>query len=333
MSEEDSEFDLTMAKEGESHGEHDFIAPDIWYSYLNKDPTSIIEEIIYREEISDVQALLDHLLKKKFYKKDTPIEVIFQGRKLPLDSQLQDLKTTKAHPIKIVYKYIKYGDHLISQSFFNQRSIEFQTTILVRSRFESSLLEIIDPNFTITDAASEAVRNTYLFAKDSEYAVHSITMQFLIASLKKPDPSRILSRKKITIQSDKHEAIPDHTLYNPENDKILLICEDKKVDMDQAVLQNFDQLRSFSFTEQGENCRYVYGLATNLTAWRFCCYIPYSDNENVTANNFIVSKEIPTHFDDEDLPSRDFIQRIARIIRGFLTKDVDAIVSAKLKPP
>ena len=50
----------------------------------------------------------------------------------------------------------------------------------------------------------------------------------------------------------------------------------------------------------------------------------------MTADNFIVSKQIKGSYDDDNLPTRDFAQRIARFVRGFVTKDVNAIVNAKL---
>lgn len=96
------------------------------------------------------------------------------------------------------------------------------------------------------------------------------------------------------------------------------------------MIQNFDLLPTYSRNFRGKSHPYLYGLATNIREWRLGCYFRPPTGKNVTADNFIVSEEILTNFGNDDLPSRDFTERIVRIIRGFVTKNVDKIVRNKI---
>ena len=88
-----------------------------------------------------------------------------------------------------------------------------------------------------------------------------------------------------------------------------------------------------SLNRQRKYPQYVYGHVTNIREWRFCCYIKPVGDKSVSAENFIVSSPMMTRLVNPEifLPTKEFVEQIAKIIRGFVVKDVDEIVRTMIK--
>jgi len=305
---------------------------ELWYSYLDKKPNLISGETVIREGIYNVKALIAYLTTLLVHKPPVFVEVTLNGQVISNDENFNKLEElSKENFLQIKYRYITYipSATIISHKFFEQRSIAFYSDITLQEKFQPCISHIQDTDYKIDDIRSGMVQIFYSgISRDSESAVHVVAAAFLLTSFGQQEGKdlKVLYNKRIVTEEDKHEAIPDSVIFSVAKKKFLLICEDKKYDIEQAMLQNFDQLRSFSLSEEGKNFRYVYGLVTNLKDWRFCCYVKPPPGRDVSADNFIVSTQFQTFFDETQLPTKGFVELLAQIIRGFLTKDIDAIV-------
>ena len=124
----------------------------------------------------------------------------------------------------------------------------------------------------------------------------------------------------------------DHAIIQLWNLRAIIISEDKYLSMDEAILQNLDQLRTYAHSIEGSQFPIFYGIASNFDKWRFCCYIPSKNNTVDTARNFHISQEIPLKLNIDNINTRapeDNVEELISIIQSFFEIDVDNIVAKR----
>ncbi len=98
--------------------------------------------------------------------------------------------------------------------------------------------------------------------------------------------------EEVQITALNHRVIVDHVIYR--DDKPIVFCEDKAFDIEMGITQNFDQMRTYSLSQQwvtDGRPQPLFGIVSNLHAWVFTCYvIPPNPvplpNSNLSSKNF-----------------------------------------------
>ncbi len=264
------------------------------------------------------------IFQKDIFKNDEPLEAVVDSAILSSNLLIQDIKTTPLNPLPICRKFIKdQRSTNVNRGFFTMRKIELETEIMLPRRLQVCLEDIKDTAYQLQPFCCPFIQSFYRkCVKQNELDIQPIVSQFLSAAWNEDEliSFEICGFYPIRAHEDEHTVNPAHVIIQSTNQKVILICEDKKDDMNHAILQLFDQMITYSLTQTGRNTKYICGLATSLYRWQFCCFI----NTRFT-NNRIISNEIALEVQNQ-IPTTNFITSIAQTIRGFLTKDVGQII-------
>jgi len=142
-------------------------------------------------------------------------------------------------------------------------------------------------------------------------------------------------KEQYEIKAQGHTTKADHALIQKFTQRVLLIGQDKlsEEDLEQTVVQCFDQARTYSLTTEGMKFPLIYGIATTFNQWRFLCYRPPKPGTLTTYENFIVSEVftlMKKTFQIEDKEARqellkvdEKLETLIGIIRAFLCADID----------
>ena len=279
--------------------------------------------------IKTVEDLLDYF-QRDVLKNKEPLEAFLNSVIVPPDFRISEIQTTRWNPLAICRKFIKnQKTTTVNKGFFTMCKIELEPDIILPKKLQVCIAEIKDSIYQVQDYYRPFIQSYYRkIAKQNECDIHPTISLFLSGSFTEAETTKfqLCGYYPIKSYTDEHFVFPNHVILEEPTQNAIFICEDKKDDMDHAVLQLFDQLITYSLTQKGKQKKYIYGLATSLYRWRFCCYINTSfTNNKVTADNFIVSDEIGIELQDQ-VPTNTFITNIVQIIRGFITKDVGGII-------
>ncbi len=309
-------------------------SPSIWYKYLDNDIAVINESDIITHGITNAKSLLGYI--KAGIKDPLPaLEVTYRDIVLFPDAKLKNLITNENFPIRIVYKHIKYLDNIprIPKKFFKQRGISFDFGVIGKKSLDPFMEKIKDENFQIDENRVEFVQRDYkITILDSENVVQALIFQFLMAGLTEEEGQYIQFKYRYEIETDSleiHRANPDYVLFNVKAERVLIVCAGRCYDIEQALLYNFEQMRSFSMSADGKNLKYIYGLSSVGTKWIFCCYVVPMNRKNVSESNFMTSRVMVNDMVDGTI-GKNFLDMMIRYIRGVLVKDIDAILDIEV---
>ena len=270
-------------------------SPSIWYKYLDNDIAFLNESDIITYGILNVKCLL-HYIKMGIKDVLPALEVTYRDTVLYSEAKLKHLVTNENNPIRIVYKHIKYLENIpkIPKKFFKQRGISFDFGVIGKKLLDPFLEKIKDDDFQIDENRVEFVQRDYkITILDSENVVQALIFQFLMAGITEEESQYIQFKYRYEIETDSpdhHKANPDYVLFNTKTQRVLIVCAGRYYDIEQALLYNFEQMRSFSMSADGRNLKYIYGLSSVGTKWVFSCYVVPENRKNVSENNFMASR-------------------------------------------
>ena len=268
---------------------------------------------------------------KKSFGDNQPVEVVFQGKVLREEEKIPT--TSRTDEIHFYLKYLKEPSKDPTEKFFTGRGWNFN---LMQSniKFDQLLLEQQDLIFKPNHKELVELTSKSLFENESS---KSSLITLIIRSAFFSDEGFKL-QNALEIKSEKaHTVIADHALYDLEL-QIVLITEDKTSEIKKGIIQNLDQLRSFSMTKTGSSRNTFYGLASNNKEWVFTCYIRPENNNAVTQDNFLISSVYPLLMLKKRLtkmqagtdgslkvfevlvPDEEHAKTIIQTIRGFVIK-------------
>ena len=105
--------------------------------------------------------------------------------------------------------------------------------------------------------------------------------------------------------------------------------------MYEGLIQNFDQAKTYSLTDDGRQYSYVYGVISNFNEWRISCYYVPEPGTPDSVRNFYVSdiftlqnKEFEPENAKEAFALIDsWLSDLVGLIKGLFKKDVDKTVA------
>jgi len=249
-----------------------------------------------------------------------PCEIVFNDRVCELGDVINPEDTSKHRPICFYHKYLKDEGQKATTRFFDERKIRY-IQIIEDQRLQSSIDEITANEFVPdTQSIESTLKRTILKNEASKGVVVSATLREAFTNQDVLDAGLGVIEQFNIIGSD-HKTRPDHALVMviDKNEYPILFVEDKFSNMNQAIIQNFDQLRTYSFKSDE---KFFYGLATNGMDYRFLCYVVPEGSNSVTAENFLISKKysIKTQIQDP-IGTSNSIRQVLCVIRGLLYKE------------
>ncbi len=300
----------------------------LYYKYLSHEVLEIDEDILLQLNIKSAKNLLSYLTDIEICSRDVAVDVIFENETLSEETRLESFKTSSGNPIQIVYRHIKFNKNStdISEDFFTQRGIRFTEDIYLKKNFEPYLQQIKGQNFSVSDGHLSYIQRALAVHKFSCVERVRVLMDaFLVAAIAESEENDLSiacnSQIRIDTQSPKlHLAEPYYVLMDSHSGRVLLICQSREQNIQQAVLENFDQLRSYSLVYNQIGMKYLYGLASTLDKWIFTCYVVPEKGQKLTSQNFLISRMINIDTRSETT-TKDSIRMIVKYIRRFLVKD------------
>jgi len=257
--------------------------------------------------------------------------VIYKDIEVYVETKIKQLVTNKESPVRIVHKHIKYIEYYaqVSKNFFKQRVISFDFEVLGKKLLDGCMERIKDEDYLISEERLKLIQKDYKIGiVDCDKAmVEALVFEFLMLAITEAENEFIQFKYKyeIEVDTDDHTAIPEYILFNAKTGKVLLVSIGRNLDIEQALLYNFDQMRSFAMSSDGKDLKYIYGLSTVGNKWVFCCYVVPKNRKRVTYQNFMVSRVFVNDIMN-GMVTKDFLEMMIRYTRGFLVKSIDAIL-------
>jgi len=290
-------------------------------------------EGVYGETITTPGGLITYIIKANNDAEEQlkiPYVMLFNDKIIDLKHGIFDPTiTSPENPIKICWKYIKNGD-LSLYNFFLHRNILPDFDLLWKDKLNRAIEMLQDKDFSPTENDIAFIQKSVATRRKrkNEGSVAPLISMLLNASLTKTESQTIIIQEQFRfIDVDKHEAIVDHVIFSGSISRPILICEDKFSMLNEGILQNFDQLRTFAASAKGLAFDVVYGITSNFNEWVFCCYVCPTWGKDITTNNFFTSQAYNLNFDPATSePDFNSVKDIIQKIRGFLSKDIDKIV-------
>jgi len=215
-----------------------------------------------------------------------PFDIIFQGQIMNIIDEIPE--TTLQNTIKIYLRFLREPGKPSTDEFFKQRGWSLTNMKLNTSSFDDILQRLQDKTY-IHDH-QRLVESLGMVRSTNESSNGTMITCIIIAAFCQEG---FQLENEFTIEIPMiHKVQADHVIYD-EKGFPLLITEDKSFDMTAALIQNLDQLRSFSMTSESNNCKLVYGLISNQKDWIFTCYIRPEDRRDVEQKNFLISQKFP----------------------------------------
>jgi len=285
---------------------------------LGASPTFIFEtalkgyvqqtNIVFQESLS-IENLVNYL--KSISKSDNkltlkeifgtrPFEIVFQDRIMELYEEIPE--TTPKDPIRFYLQFLREPGQPSTEDFFIQRGWYLDKMKSNTGDFDRVLEKLQDTTYKYDHKKLVEFLGMGCSSNESSKGI-MISYILMIAFLE--EGFKIKNEFPINVPLI-HKVQADHAILD-EKLFPLLITEDKSLDMHAALIQNLDQLRSFSMTAESESCKIVYGLISNQKEWIFTCYIRPKERITVKQENFVISKifELPIS-----------IEKIAKLIPG-----------------
>jgi hypothetical protein len=291
------------------------------------------------EDITNPDELIKYIIKTGISQLVTnqlkvPFVMLFQDNIIDINhGKFNPELTTKENPIKICWKYIKNGSMSL-YSFFTHRGITPDIEFLSRRRFRFAIEQLKDKAFSPSEADVMFIQKSTVARRmrKNEGPIGPLVGAVLTACLTKTDLKTIFIEEQYTFSDkEQHEAIVDHVIFKTNTLRPILICEDKFSKMNEGILQNFDQMRTFAASEHGRNFDMIYGITSNFNEWVFSCYLCPEDGKDVTANNFFISNTYKMNYDQHgEEPEPNSIKDILQKIRGLFQANIDEIVIESL---
>jgi len=221
-----------------------------------------------------------------------PYDIIFQGQIMNTIDEIPE--TTLQNTIKIYLRFLREPGKPSTLEFFQQREWNF-TQMRSNTKLFDKILERLQDKTYVYDH-ERLIEFLGMVCSTNESSKGTMVTCIIITAFCQEG---FKLENEFTIDVPKiHKVQADHVIYD-ENTFLLLITEDKSLDMTAALIQNLDQLRSFSMTPEGKNCKLVYGLISNQKEWIFTCYIRPEDGRDVEQKNFLISQKFFLSFTTE----------------------------------
>lgn len=305
--------------------ENDHVPPFLFYQFFGGPIKAV-----YKEEITKPGQLIEYIIKTdRSQTVKVPIVMLFQDDIIDMKHEnLNPELTSKENPIKICCKHIK-NDNFSLYSFFDHRDINPDTEILSQRRFAFAIEKLQDKAFSPSEGDVMFIQKSAVARRNRKDGgpITGLVGDVLTACLTKTDLQTTFIQEQYSfLDKDKHEAIANHVIFKTTTNRPIIICEDRSNMIHEAILQNFDQLRTFSESEDGREFDMIYGITSNFNEWVFCCYLCPEEGKDVTEDNFLISNTYSINYGPSGLePTSESIINIIQKIRGFLRPDIDKI--------
>ena len=215
------------------------------------------------------------------------------------------------------------------------RHIKLKNEILRDCKFQKCIEES-KCEFTIEDKDLKKFMNEILHTFQKNEASKGSLVKRILDFAVEANPFLLITNEYY-ISNERHIVKADHTVSHILSQRLLLISSDKEVEDDLfgGLIQNFDQLKTYSLTEEGSQYPFIYGITSSFNEWRICCYHAPKPGIADSAESFYVSDILPLMGDNLKTKNvkhafLDFDKRFKRIvgfIKGLLRSDIDKIVA------
>ena len=180
------------------------------------------------------------------------------------------------------------------------------------------------------------MRSAELIVEDDKGPLIQQILEFAILNYeeckynKQDIESLIRLRNQYVIRTGDHKIKADHAIIQIWNSRAILIVEDELEEIENGIIQSFDQLRTYSLSDEGKEFPIFYGIVSTFTEWIFCCYIPPEENKIATEDSFYTSERFRLTIDLETTSSKkDNFDKLIGMIKGFLIPDADISIAVK----
>lgn len=260
------------------------------------------------------------------------IEVVYQGR--VCDGTLPWQETSKENPFHLYLKHIwntksEKSDQDLTDTFFQQREISLKDGLLLDRKLQKCFDRLKVPCSISNSDLKYLLKSYKMYDFTNELTKYPLINRFLEYAFEvndDDDNNRYKIRNAYEIKAGSHKAVADFYAFDIITKRGIVIGEGKKHDFIAGLLQNFDQLRSYSMSILGKHLEFIYGVITTLETWTFTCYVVPQGDQAAAYNNFLVSNTIHLTIDQNNLPTRDSINSVITYLKVFLNPQIDKVV-------
>jgi len=308
------------------------------FTTFEKEEHRITKKMIKDNQIETYEHLMKYI--KKHYELPCELELIDEDEGILLTVKSSLFPEGTYLSVKVLFKHIRNVNandvpikNLPYDTFFQQRDINLSNGLFLDAHFEKFIEKFkcdVKLSAEIIQDFKLAVFHTL---QDNEASKSTLIKKVLEIAVRE-DPFFFI-KEQYEIKVKGHTVKADRAIIQKFTQRVILIGEDKlsERDLEQGVVQCFDQARTYSLTTEGMKFPLIYGIATTFNEWRFLCYYPPKPGTLTTYENFYVSKIFKLmrkNFETEDKEARqellnidEKLEALIGIIRAFLCADID----------
>jgi len=265
------------------------------YATFGEDELRITKKMIEKSEIETYGHLVKYL--QKHYDLPCELELYDEAKKVLLTEKSTLFPEGTYLSIKVLFKHIRNVNTnetpikgLPYDEFFKQRDIKLETGLFEDVLFEKCLQKLKCDGKLSPEIIQDFKRAVWHTLQKNEASKSTLIKKVLEIAVAE-DPFVVL-QEQYEIKVTKHRVKADRAALQTVTERVICICEDKfsEKDLEEGVVQCFDQMRTYSLTTEGKKFPLIYGIASNFNEWRFLCYHPPEPGTPTTYSNFYVSE-------------------------------------------
>jgi len=301
----------------------------------------LTKKMIQAEKIETYENLMHYI--KRHYELPCELELYDEAKKILLTETSRLFPKGASLSVQVLFRHIRNVNkndvpikNLPYDEFFKQRHINLINGIYRDAAFEKCV-QRLKCDFKLSPEILQdfkfAVWHTLIRNEASKSSLIKRVLEIAVR-----ETPFFYIQEQYEVKVNKHKVKADRATIQTLTQRVICIGEDKfsERDLEEGVVQCFDQTRTYSLTEDGMKFPFVYGIATNFNEWRFLCYRPPQPGAPTTYNNFYVSETftlMKKSFKIEDKEARQELINVGQklealigIIQGFLCPDIDITV-------